>query len=158
MYVSMSEIDLVEILNLDKSMSVGEIDVILENLSKETYFRFLFEELPKLLKKKDYEEISERYKTNDDMDELMDELVDRWPKLHIEFRLQVISNTIKKEFIVNYLTDMKSDYKDSLNKDSLYLDIDKLITEIQKEQINKDLCWRIKDEMGKRINIINKAT
>ena len=62
----------------------------------------------------------------------------------------------KKEFIINYLTDMKSDYKDSLNKDSLYLDIDKLITEIQKEQINKDLCWKIKDEMGKKINIINK--
>ena len=50
MFVSISKIDLVEILNLDKSMSVGEIDIILENLSKETYFRFLFEELPKLLK------------------------------------------------------------------------------------------------------------
>ena len=152
----MSEIDLVEVLNLDKLMSVGEIDIILENLSKETYFRFLFEELPKLLKKKDFEEISERYKTSDDMDELIDELVDRWPDLHIEFRLQIISNTIKKEFIVNYLNEMKKDYEDSLNKDSLYLDIDRLITEIQKEQINKDLCWKIKEEMGKKINILNK--
>jgi len=156
MYVSMSEIDLVEVLNLDKSMSVGEVETILDSLSKETYFRFLFEELPKLLKKKDYEEINERYKTSDDIDELMDELVDRWPNLHIEFRLQIISNTIKKEFIVNYLNEMKSDYKDSLNKDSLYLDIDKLIVEINKEQINKDLCWKIKEEMGKKINILNK--
>lgn len=156
MYVSMSEIDLVEVLNLDKSMSVGEIDVILENLSKETYFRFLFEELPKLLKKNDYDEISERYKDSDDMDELMDELVERWPKLHIEFRLQVISNTIKKEFIINYLGEMKDDYEDSLNKDSLYLDIDKMISEIQKEQINKNFIWKIKDEMGKKINKINK--
>jgi len=97
MYVSMSEIDLVEVLNLDKSMSVGEVETILDSLSKETYFRFLFEELPKLLKKKDYEEINERYKTSDDIDELMDELVDRWPNLHIEFRLQIISNTIKKD-------------------------------------------------------------
>lgn len=152
----MSEIDLVEVLNLDKSMSVGEVETILDSLSKETYFRFLFEELPKLLKKKDYEEINERYKTSDDIDELMDELVDRWPNLHIEFRLQIISNTIKKEFIVNYLNEMKSDYKDSLNKDSLYLDIDKLIVEINKEQINKDLCWKIKEEMGKKINILNK--
>ena len=70
----MSEIDLVEVLNLDKSMSVGEVETILDSLSKETYFRFLFEELPKLLKKKDYEEINERYKTSDDIDELMDEL------------------------------------------------------------------------------------
>lgn len=152
MYVSISEIDLVEVLNLDKSMSVGEIDVILENLSKETYFRFLFEELPKLIKKQDYEEISETYKTSDDMDELMDELVDRFPDLNIEFRLQVISSTIKKEFIINYLTEMKKDYENA----PLHKDIDKLILEINKEQINKDLCWKIKDEMGKKINIINK--
>lgn len=152
MYVSMSEIDLVEILNLDKSMSVGEIDIILENLSKENYFRFLFEELPKLLKKVDYEEISERYKASDDIDELMDELVDRWPDLHIDFRLQLISNTIKKEFIVNYLNEMKKDFS---NKE-LQLNIGKLIEEINKEQINKDLCWKIKDEMGKKINKINK--
>ncbi|MFA5771023.1 MAG: hypothetical protein WC894_06065 [Patescibacteria group bacterium] len=151
MYVSISEIDLVEVLNLDKSMSVGEIDIILENLSKETYFRFLFEELPKLLKRKDYDEISEKYKTNDDIDELMDELVDRWPDLHIEFRLQVISNAIKKEFIVNYLSKMKKDFSDK----DLHQNIDKLILEINKEQINKDLCWKIKDEMGKKINIIN---
>lgn len=148
----MSEIDLVEVLNLDKSMSVGEIDIILENLSKETYFRFLFEELPKLLKKQDYEEISEYYKDSDDMDELMDELVDRWPKLHIEFRLQVISNTIKKEFIVNYLAEMKKDFSDK----ELHLNIDKLITEIQKDQINKDLCYGIAETIGKRINILNK--
>ena len=148
MYVSMSEIDLVEVLNLDKSMSVGEIDVILENLSKETYFRFLFEELPKLLKKQDYEEISERYKDSDDMDELMDELVERWPKLHIEFRLQLISDKIKREFIVNYLNEMKKDYDDA----PLHQDIDKLLTEIQKEQIDKGLCWKIKDEMGKKIS------
>ena len=155
MYVSISEIDLIEVLNLDKSMSVGEIETILDSLSKETYFRFLFEELPKLIDKKDYDEISERYKTSDDMDELMDELVERWPNLHIEFRLQLVSDSIKREFIVNYLNEMKSDYKDSLNKDSLYLDIDKLIVEINKEQINKDLCWKIKDEIGKKINIIN---
>jgi len=152
MYVSMSEIDLVEILNLDKSMSVGEIDIILENLSKETYFRFLFEELPKLLKKQDYDEVSERYKDSDDIDELMDELVGRFPNLHIEFRLQVISNTIKKEFIVNYLNEMKKDYENI----PLHVDIDKLISEIRKEQINKDLCWKIKDDMGKKINILNK--
>jgi len=151
MFVSISKIDLVEILNLDKSMSVGEIDIILENLSKETYFRFLFEELPKLLKKQDYDEISERYKISDDIDELMDELIDRWPKLHIEFRLQVISNTIKKEFIVNYLNEMKKDYADS----PLHQDIDKLISEIQKEQINKDLVWNLKEEIGKKINITN---
>lgn len=151
MYVSISEIDLVEILNLDKSMSVGEIEIILDNLSKETYFRFLFEELPKLIDKKDYDEISERYKTNDDMDELMDELVDRFPLLHIEFRLQQLSDMIKKEFIINYLNEMKKDYKDSL-----YLDIDKLTAEIQKDQINKDLCWNLKEEIGKKINIINK--
>ena len=151
MYVSISEIDLVQILNLDKSMSVGEIDVILENLSKETYFRFLFEELPKLLKKKDYDEISERYKISDDMDELMDELVDKWPDLHIEFRLQAMSNTIKKEFIVNYLNEMKKDFSDK----ELHQNIDKLITEISKDQINKDLCWKIKEGIGKKINLIN---
>jgi hypothetical protein len=156
MYVSISEIDLVEVLNLDKSMSVGEIDIVLENLSKETYFRFLMEELPKLLKKEDYEEISEYYKDSDDIDELMDELVERWPGLHIEFRLQLVSNSIKREFIVNYLKEMKEDYKDSLKKDSLYLDIDKLTAEIQKEQINKDLCYGIAQEMGKRINILYK--
>lgn len=152
MYVSISEIDLVEVLNLDKSISVGEIEIILDNLSKETYFRFLFEELPKLIDKKDYEEISERYKTSDDMDELMDELVNRWPGLHIEFRLQQLSETIKKEFIVNYLNEMKKDYEDA----SLHQDVDKLIAEIKKEQINKDLCWKIKEDMGKKINIINK--
>ena len=151
MYVSISEIDLVEVLNLDKSMSVGEIDVILENLSKETYFRFLFEELPKLLKKKDYDEISERYKISDDMDELMDELVDKWPDLHIEFRLQAMSNTIKKEFIINYLNEMKKDFSDK----GLHQNIDKLIIEIGKEQINKDLCYGIAGEMGKKINLIN---
>lgn len=144
----MSEIDLVEVLNLDKSMSVGEIDTILKNLSKETYFRFLFEELPKLLKKKDYEEISERYKTSEDIDGLISELVDRFPKLHIDFRLQIISNTIKKEFIVNYLNEMKKDFSDK----ELYENIDKLTAEIQKDQINKDLCWRLKDEIGKKIN------
>ena len=101
MYVSIFEIDLVEVLNLDRSMSVGEIETVLDNLSKETYFRFLFEELPKIINKEDYDEISQRNKTGDDMDKLMEELNTRWPDLQIEFRLQQISSKIKKEFILN---------------------------------------------------------
>jgi len=152
MYVSMFEIDLVEILDLNKSMPVGEIETVLDNLSKETYFRFLFEELPKLIDKKDYDGISQRHKTSDDMDKLMDELNTRWPDLHIEFRLQQISSKIKREFIVNYLEEMKKEYEDK----SLQTNIGKLITEIKKEQINKSLCYSLKDEIGKKINKINK--
>jgi hypothetical protein len=152
MYVSISEIDLVEILNLDKSMSVGEIETVLDNLSKESYFRFLFEELPKLLKKRDYAAISEKYKTSDDMSELMEELTSRWPDLHVEFRLGQIAAKIKREFILNYLDEMKNDYSDKL----LHQDIEKLASEIKKEQIDRDLCVRIKDEIGKKINKINK--
>lgn len=152
MYVSIFEIDLVEVLNLDRSMSVGEIETVLDNLSKETYFRFLFEELPKLINKEDYDEISQRNKTGDDMDKLMEELNTRWPDLQIEFRLQQISSKIKKEFILNYLSEMKNDYQDR----SLHLNIDKLISEIKKDQIDKDLCWKIKDVIGKQVDKINK--
>lgn len=152
MYVSIFEIDLVEVLNLDRSMSVGEIETVLDNLSKETYFRFLFEELPKLINKEDYDEISQRNKTGDDMDKLMEELNTRWPDLHIEFRLQQISSKIKKEFILNYLDEMKKDYQDR----SLHLNIDKLISEIKKDQIDKDICWKIKDVIGKQVDKINK--
>lgn len=152
MYVSISEIDLVEVLNLNRSMSVGEIEAILDHLSKETYFRFLFEELPKLIKKKDFDEIALKYKTSEDMDKLMEELITRWPDLHIEFRLQQISSKIKREFILNYLDEMKKDYQDR----SLHLNIDKLISELKKDQIDKDLCWKIKNIIGKLINKINK--
>ncbi len=152
MYVSIFEIDLVEVLNLDRSMSVGEIETVLDNLSKETYFRFLFEELPKIINKEDYDEISQRNKTGDDMDKLMEELNTRWPDLQIEFRLQQISSKIKKEFILNYLNEMKKDYQDR----SLHLNIDKLISEIKKDQIDKDLCWKIKDVIGKQVDKINK--
>ena len=152
MYVSIFEIDLVEVLNLHKSMSVGEIEAILDHLSKETYFRFLFEELPKLIKKQDYDDISQRNKTGDDMDKLMEELNTRWPDLHAEFRLQQISSNIKREFILNYLDEMKKDYQDR----SLHLNIDKLISEIKKDQIDKDLCWKIKDVIGKQVDKINK--
>jgi hypothetical protein len=152
MYVSIFEIDLVEVLNLNRSMSVGEIETVLDNLSKETYFRFLFEELPKLINKEDYDEISQRNKTGDDMDKLMEELNTRWPDLQIEFRLQQISSKIKKEFILNYLSEMKNDYQDR----SLHLNIDKLISEIKKDQIDKDLCWKIKDVIGKQVDKINK--
>lgn len=152
MYVSIFEIDLVEVLNLNRSMSVGEIETVLDNLSKETYFRFLFEELPKLINKEDYDEISQRNKTGDDMDKLMEELNTRWPDFHIEFRLQQISSKIKKEFILNYLDEMKKDYQDR----SLHLNIDKLISEIKKDQIDKDICWKIKDVIGKQVDKINK--
>jgi hypothetical protein len=152
MYVSIFEIDLVEVLNLNRSMSVGEIETVLDNLSKETYFRFLFEELPKLINKEDYDEISQRNKTGDDMDKLMEELNTRWPDLQIEFRLQQISSKIKKEFILNYLSEMKNDYQDR----SLHLNIDKLISEIKKDQIDKDICWNIKDVIGKQVDKINK--
>ena len=63
MYVSISEIDLVEVLNLDKSMSVGEIDIILENLSKETYFRFLFENFKTFEEKKIMKKLVKNIKT-----------------------------------------------------------------------------------------------
>ena len=152
MYVSISEIDLIEVLNLDKSMSVGEVEIILDNLSKETYFRFLFEELPKLIKKGDLDEISEKYKTSEDIDKLMEELNARWPDLHIDFRLQQISSKIKREFMINYLNEMKNNYQN----EPLHLDVDNLIEEINKDKIDKDLCWKIKDEIGKKINMINK--
>lgn len=152
MYVSLSEIDLIQLLNLDKSMSFGETEIILDHLSKETYFRFLFEELPKLINKKDYDEISDRYKTGNDIDELMNELEDRFPGLHLEFRLQQISNTIKKEFTLNYLEELKNDYKDN----NLLQSIDRLKQEIDKPQINLELCNKLKDEIGKKIYILNK--
>lgn len=152
MLVSMSEIDLVELLNLDQSMSVGEIEIVLDNLSQEIYFRFLLEELPKLIEKADFDELHERYKLSDDLDGLMDEINDRFPNLHIEVRVKQISDKIKKEFILNYLQEMKKDYPNP----PLHQDIDKLLVEVDREMIDKDLCWKIKEDMAKKINFINK--
>lgn len=152
MYVSIAEIDLVEILNLDKSMSIGEIDVILEHLSKETYFRFLFEELPLLINKTDYLKISEKYKNGSDIDELMNDLDSQYPSLNFQFKLQQISNVIKREFIINYLKELKKDYDNKVIKNNA----DLILEEVLKDQINLDKCLTYKENLLKEINKINK--
>lgn len=147
MLVSISEIDLVEILGLDRSLSPGEIDQMLDGLSKEIFFRLLTEKLPKLLATKDFQYLTEKYKTTSDLDEIMEEIKSKWPELNIEVHFQKIADEIKKEFIINYLIDLKKDSQDNKIK----MNVDLLINELQKEKIDKELCLNLKEKIIKKI-------
>ncbi|MFA6390187.1 MAG: hypothetical protein WCX78_00410 [Patescibacteria group bacterium] len=152
MYVSMSEIDLVKILNLDRSLSPGEIDQLLDGLSQEIFFRLITEKISKLLNKKDFQNLREKYLTSDDTDALMNEIKTKWPGINIDLQFTVTSSEVKKEFMINYLNDLKEDFKnENINKNA-----DMLIKELQKEQIDRDLCFSLKEEVVKNIIDINK--
>lgn len=147
MYVSLSEIDLVEVLGLDRSLSPGEIDKMLDGLSKEIFFRLLTEKLPKLLATKDFQYLTEKYKASSDLDEIMEEIKSKWPELYIEVHFQKIADEVKKEFIVNYLLDLKKGSQDSEIKNN----VDLFINELQKVKIDKNLCLNLKEKIMKKI-------
>jgi hypothetical protein len=151
MFVSLSEIDLVQFLNLDKTLSPGEIDTLLDSLTKEIFFRLLHEKLPKLLSKNNFKYLSDKYRLSDDIDELMDEINKTWPDVNIGYHMKEAATQVKKEFINNYLKDMKKDFDD----ESINRNIDQFLTEISKPMIDIDLCQILRDEIGKRINKIN---
>lgn len=150
MFVSISEIDLVEVLGLDRSLSPGEIDQMLDKLSKEIFFRLLTDKLPKLLPKKDFQYLAEKYKASSNLDEIMEEIKNKWPELNIEVHFQKTANEVKKEFMINYLLEFKKDHQD----EEIKRNTDLLINELQKEQIDKSLCLDLKEKIIKGIILL----
>src|SRR3989339_139977 len=112
MYVSISEIDLVTVLGLDRSLSPGEIDQLLDSLSEEIFFRLLTEKLPKLLSKKDFQYLHDKYLMSDDLDALMKEIQEKWPGINIDIHFKQTASEVKREYMINYLSELKEDYKD----------------------------------------------
>lgn len=147
MYVSMSEIDLVVVLGLDRSLSPGEIDQMLDGLSKEIFFRLLTEKLPKILPTKDFQYLAEKYKASSDLDKIMEEIKSKWPRINIESHFQKTAGEVKKEFMVNYLLDLKKGSQDNEIKHN----VDLFINELQKEKIDKKLCLDMKEKIIKKI-------
>ncbi len=152
MFVSISELNLADVLNLDKSLGPGELDELADNLTQEIFFRFLTEELPKLLTEKDFGYIRDKYMLGGDLDSLMDEVSQKWPGIKIDWQLRQVSSKVKKDFINNYYLEMKNDYKDP----SLHRYIDDLLKEINSEQINLSLILQLKEKIRQTLAYINR--
>lgn len=100
---SWKDVDFVQFLSLDQTLSPAEIEDLTDLLAEEIWYRLTNEELPKLIPEGEYDHLAKNFKETHNPNALMNEVTRLFPTLEVNKVLETITNRVKKDFILRYL-------------------------------------------------------
>lgn len=106
-----ADVDIVALLGLEEKLSPGEIDEMVDTLSKEIWYRILNESLPLYL---DKDELEKTVKATGEkgLNETLAYVKENLPRINIQLMFLETSQVVKKEFVVEYIKDWRSGLQD----------------------------------------------
>lgn len=102
-------VDVIQLLELDKTLSPMEAEGIVGELNDEIWFRILNEELPSKLPKDRYDKLVSETELETDLNTIVNKIAREEPSLSMPALLQTVSSTVKKEFVIEYLKDIQQE-------------------------------------------------
>ncbi|PIY70386.1 hypothetical protein COY89_01435 [Candidatus Roizmanbacteria bacterium CG_4_10_14_0_8_um_filter_36_36] len=105
-----SDVDIIALLGLEEKLSPGEIDEMLDTLSKEIWFRVLNESLPLYLDKDELEKLT-KATIDKGLDETLSYIKENLPRINIQFMFLETTQVVKKEFVVEYIKDWRNGFQ-----------------------------------------------
>lgn len=142
------EIDLVMLLDLEKTMTAVEINELTSELNKEIWHRLLNEEVKKEIGEKEYKKLLDKFSIDQGLDPILDYIIDHYRIINIRYLLEKVSASVKQEFIKRYLEELLEDYK----KDKkIELKISQMIMLIKKTKLDEEQFKKIFEETQSQI-------
>jgi len=103
-------IDLIDILCLEELLSPVEIDDLTDSLAKEIWYRILNEELPKQLSPAELAVLLKTNNIKQDLNAVLQWVHENKKNIDMAALVDVVSTTVKQEYITTYIIDLKQSY------------------------------------------------
>ena len=100
------EVDIVELLGLDQTMTPVEVDEFTNQFNKELWFRFLNEKIKSNLKPDEWKDVNRRFPADAGLDPIVDFLAKRLSAELVNNLLMETTKGLKKDFAKTFLTDI----------------------------------------------------
>jgi len=100
------EVDIVELLGLDQTMTPVEVDEFTNQFNKELWFRFLNEKIKSNLKPDEWKDVNRRFPADAGLDPIVDFLAKRLSAELVNNLLMETTKELKKDFAKTFLTDI----------------------------------------------------
>jgi|GEM_PF-1401552 len=143
MVVTIDQIDVIEILSLERILPPGEVEEIVEVLNKEIWYRVLHEVLPKYITKEEYKTLVAQHESDKDLVLIMKKVSKNWPNIPMERLALETTRTVKREFIENYLKEVLAKHANYQNGKEI---VTQMIKEIRRSEISSEKLDKLRNE------------
>ncbi|PIV37299.1 hypothetical protein COS31_05420 [Candidatus Roizmanbacteria bacterium CG02_land_8_20_14_3_00_36_15] len=106
------EVDIVELLGLDQTMTPVEVDEFTNQFNKELWFRFLNEKIKSNLKPDEWKDVNRRFPADAGLDPIVDFLAKRLSAELVNNLLAETTKELKKDFTRTFLMDILTGEKE----------------------------------------------
>lgn len=138
------DIDIISLLQLNKTLNPLEIDELVDEINKEVWYRVLNEELPKKITDGEFQKLLKKFPPESNFDDIVSHIQKNYPKVGIELILYAVITQVKKEYVIQYIIEIEEEQGREVYREknldtfqnNIFKTIQQLYTDLDKPKVN----------------------